>query len=376
MINVYRITLREIALPLREPFQTSAGEVKDRRILLVQLDEADGFAGWGECVAQEAPTYSPETVDTAWMMIRDWLAPRLLGVEFRDPKDVAPMLERTIRGHNMAKAALEMAMWELAAQVERKSLSELLGGTREKVATGISLGLQPNPKDLAAKAKTACDEGYQKIKLKITPGMDVQYVRAVFGYLDPETALMVDANSAYTPEDFRHLHKLDEFGLLMIEQPLAPDDLTGHAELQETLMTPICLDESITSLNRTKEMIALKSAKIVNIKPGRVGGFTSAIAIHDHCGENDIHVWCGGMLESGIGRAHNVALASLPGFRFPGDLSPSRRYWKQDIVTPEWTMDEQGYVAVPKDEPGMGVTVDMDRVKALTVRSEIVELET
>ena len=374
MINVLRITLREIRLPLVEPFRISSGVVSDRRILLVQLDEADGYTGWGECVAMESPNYSPETVDTCWMMIRDCVAPRVLGVEFKEPKQVHAVLERNFRGHNMAKAAVEMAMWDLASQIERKSLSELLGGTREQIGTGISIGIQPDPETLAKKALAAYEEGYQKIKIKIQPGADIQYVRAVFGELGPEAPIMVDANSAYTTDDFHHIGKLDEFGLVMIEQPLAWDDVLRHAELQKNLMTPICLDESITNVDRAQDMITLGSGKIINIKPGRVGGFAEAIAIHDLCAENEIPVWCGGMLESGIGRAHNVALASLPNFVIPGDLSPSARYWEQDIVTPEWTMDSQGRVTVPRDKHGLGVTVDVERIEKLTVRTEVVNV--
>ena len=360
-------------MPLVEPFQISSGVVSDRRILLVQLDEADGYTGWGECVAMESPNYSPETVDTCWMMIRDCVAPRVLGVEFKEPKQVHAVLERNFRGHNMAKAAVEMAMWDLAAQIERKSLSELLGGTREQIGTGISIGIQPDPKTLAKKALAAYEEGYQKIKIKIQPGADIQYVRAVFGELGPEAPLMVDANNAYTTDDFHHIGKLDEFGLVMIEQPLAWDDVYRHAELQRQLKTPICLDESITGLDKAQDMAALGSGRIINIKPGRVGGFSPSIAIHDFCQANDIPVWCGGMLESGVGRSHNVALASLPNFTLPGDVSPSARYWERDIVTPEWTMDRDGYVRVPWDKPGMGVEVDVERVDSLTVARETIE---
>lgn len=375
MLDIAKLTLREIALPLKEPFESASGRVESRRILLVEIKNQHGTSGWAECVAMAGPDYSPETIDTAWIMIRDWVAPRLMGREFNKPEEVHLLLERHFRGNEMAKGAVEMAVWDLSGQIEGMSLAEVLGGKRDKVPTGIAIGLQESPKALAAKAMAACEEGYQRIKVKIQPGRDIQYIRAVFAELGPDGDVMVDANGAYTHEDFSHIGKLDEFGLLMIEQPLAWDDLRHHAELQSNIRTPICLDESIYSLARTQEMIDLKAAEVVNIKPGRVGGFANAIAIHDLCQENDIPVWCGGMLESGIGRAHNVALATLPNFVIPGDLSPSARYWEEDIVEPEWTMDGEGNVAVPRDKPGMGVTVNLERVESLTVRSETLVAE-
>ena len=271
----------------------------------------------------------------------------------------------------MAKAAVEMAMWGLAAQIQKLPLAKLIGGTREKIATGISLGIQKDPEVLVKKAAAALAEGYRKIKLKIQPGADIQYVRAVYAALGSDAHLMADANNAYTLMDINHLKKLDEFGLIMIEQPLAWDDVIRHAQLQKEMRTPICLDESITCLERAEDMVAMKSGRIINIKPGRVGGFSESIAIHNYCQENDIPVWCGGMLESGIGRAYNVALASLPNFVLPGDVSPSARYWAEDIVTPEWTMDSDGYVKVPLDRSGIGVHVEVGRIEKLTVRKEV-----
>ena len=371
MLTVTGLTLREIRLPLKEPFRTSTGTVSERRVLLVQLDEIDGAVGWGECVALEAPDYWPETIDTAWLMIRDWIGPRVLGRTFEGPEDVSAVLEHGIRGHAMARAAVEMAMWELAARIKRMPLATLLGGTRDKVAAGIVLGIQESAEALVERACAAVEEGYRRIKLKIKPGLDIQSVRAVFGAVGPKVPLMVDANCAYTLDDASHLAKLDEFGLLLIEQPLAWDDLVRHADLQRQIRTPICLDESITGVDRVEDMIRLGSGRIVNVKPGRVGGFSSALAIHDLCVAQDVPVWCGGMLETGIGRAHNVALASMPGFTLAGDLSPSARYWLEDIVEPEWTMDDEGFVGVPLGEAGMGVSVRGDRVEALTVRHEI-----
>lgn len=370
MIHLDRITLREIRLRLREPFRISSGVVEERRILLLELHDAGGAAEWSECVAGEWPNYSSETIDTAWLAIREWLAPRVLGKSIGTPEAVHDILERNVCGHNMAKAAIEMGCYGIAARQAGVSLSRLIGGQRDHVATGISIGIQRDPEALVERALKAVADGYRKIKVKIQPGSDVEYVRAVRAALPQDTDMMADANSAYRPEDADHLAQLDEFGLIMIEQPLNRDDLVRHAALQRRLKTPICLDESITDVARCEDMIALKSGRIINIKPGRVGGFTVARRIHDLCAQHSIPVWCGGMLESGVGRAYNVSLASLPNFKLPGDLSPSARYWERDIVTPEWTMDASGQVPVPRDKPGIGVTVDRDRIENLTVRRE------
>ncbi len=369
MLNIETIVLREILLPLREPFRISSGVVSERRICILELRQ-DGISAWSESVAGEQPNYSPETIDTAWLAIREWIAPRVLGRAFGAAAEVHDALEIGCRGHQMAKAAVEMGCWDLAARLQGVPLAKLLGGTRERVATGISLGIQESPEALVERACSALVQGYRKIKLKIQPGADVEYVRAVRDALGPGADLMADANSAYTPADADHLARLDDFDLIMIEQPLDREDLVRHAALQRRLRTPICLDESITCPDRAEDMIALGSGRIINIKPGRVGGFHASRAIHDLCAASGVPVWCGGMLESGIGRAHNVALASLPNFTLPGDLSPSARYWERDIVIPEWTMDEEGMVRVPLDGPGMGVEVDLDRLDDLTVRSE------
>jgi O-succinylbenzoate synthase len=371
MLHLDSIALREIRLPLREPFRISSGVCVERRILLLELRDVDGTTTWAECVAGESPNYSSETIDTAWHAIREWVAPRVLGRAFEGPEVIHDVLERDFRGHNMAKAAVEMGCWGLAATRGGVALATLLGGTRERIQTGISLGLQPDPAALVARAQAALAQGYRKIKLKIMPGADVEFVRAVRQALGPDVHLMADANSAYRLEDAEHLAQLDEFGLIMIEQPLGHDDLVRHAELQRRLRTPLCLDESVTSVDRAVDMITLGSGRIVNIKPGRVGGFTAARGIHDACARHGVPVWCGGMLESGIGRAYNVALASLPNFSLPGDLSPSARYWTRDVVRPEWTMDAEGMVAVPYARPGIGVEVDVDRIDDLTVRTEV-----
>lgn len=369
-LRLREVALREIALQLKEPFRISSGVVSHRRIVLVELTDVDGTRVWAECVAGEAPNYSPETVDTAWLVIKEWVAPRVLGRSFQRPEDVFPALEQDFRGHRMAKAAVEMGMWALAATREGKSLSRLLGGTRDEIATGISLGIQERPEQLVEKARGALAQGYRKIKLKIRPGSDLAFVGAVRQALGPDAPLMADANNAYTLADADTLAALDAFHLVMIEQPLAWDDVVQHAELQRRLKTPICLDESITGPDQARNMVALGSGRIINLKPGRVGGFTASRAIHDFCARQKVPVWCGGMLESGVGRAYNVALASLPNFLLPGDLSPSARYWERDIVTPEWTMSPGGMVRVPREEPGIGVQVDGDRVEDLTVRRE------
>ena len=370
-LRIERIALREIRLPLREPFRISSGVTTERRIALLELTDASGITSWAECVAGELPNYSPETIDTAWHAIREWIAPIVLGRAIELPDQVHSLLAHDIRGHNMAKAAVEMGCWDIAARMAGVPLSALLGGTRDRVPTGISIGIQEDPDALVERARKAVAQGYRKIKVKIQPGADIEYVRAVRGALPPDVSLMADANSAYTLAHVNHLAQLDAFELIMIEQPLGCDDLVRHAELQRKIRTPICLDESITDVDRCEDMIALGSAKIVNIKPGRVGGFTASKRIHDLCLLNGIPVWCGGMLESGIGRAYNVALASLTNFSLPGDLSPSARYWERDVVVPEWTMDADGMVHVPTT-PGIGVEADLDRIDALTVKRETI----
>ena len=371
MIQLRKITLREIRLTLREPFRISSGVMSERRICILELEDQSGQTGWSECVAGEQPNYSPETIDTAWLAITQWVAPRVLGRSFERAAEIYPVLQEDLRGHEMAKAAVEMGCWELESRLRGVSLSRLLGGTQADVPVGVSLGIQASPAAIVERAERAAADGYRKIKLKVMPGADIEFVRAVRKAL-PDAHLMADANNAYTLDDADHLARLDEFDLMMMEQPLDREDLVRHAALQKKLRTPICLDESITSVARAEDMITLGSGRIVNIKPGRVGGFTSSIAIHDVCQQNGIPVWCGGMFESGIGRAHNVALASLPNFTLPGDLSPSARYWARDIVIPEWTMSADGLVRVPTGV-GIGVEVDRARIEELTVRADVLE---
>jgi O-succinylbenzoate synthase len=370
MLRVRRITLRDIRLPLKEPFRISSGVTKDRHILLVELHDADGRSTWGECVAGETPNYSPETIETCRLAIRSWLGPAVLQRRFERAADVSPVLAHGVRGHYMAKAAIEMPMWALEAEQRNMLLVDLLGGTQHDIPVGISLGIQRSPDALATRAAAARDEGYRRVKLKIMPGSDIEYVAAVRRAVGPEQPLSVDANAAYMPADTEHLVRLDAFDLTMVEQPFEAGDLRRHAALQERLRTPICLDESITSPARAEDAVALGSARIVNIKPGRVGGFRAAKEIHDVCATHRIPVWCGGMLETGIGRAYNVALAALPNFTLPGDLSPSARYWERDIVTPEWAMAPGGTIAAPREGTGLGVSVDFNHIDKLTVRVE------
>lgn len=361
-LAIERIELRTVRLPLNEPFETSFGRIDSRLIFLVVL-KGDGEMGWGEVVAFEEPLYSYETVGTALHVIRDYLAPALLAEPVRDLTDLAERLA-PFRGHNMAKAGLELAYMDLLARLKGQSLSQLIGGTRDRIPVGVSLGIQPTLDQLLARVDSYLGLGYQRIKLKIKPGWDVEIVKEV-RRRHPDILLSVDANSAYTMADRDHLKRLDEFGLLMIEQPLEHDDLIDHAQLQSAIQTSICLDESITSFRRAKQALDLGSCRIINIKIGRVGGYSQALKIHDLCYSKGIPVWCGGMLESGIGRAHNIALASLPGFVLPGDISAGSRYFERDLIVPEVTVSSDGTVAVPR-WPGLGFEVNLDYIAART----------
>lgn len=366
---VENVEMRLVRLPLNEPFETSFGSIDSRLIFIVRL-EAEGLSGWGEVVAAEAPRYSYETVGTACHVIRDYLAPALLSRPLTNLKDLAARFA-PFRGHNMAKAGLELAYMDLLAKAGGQSLSQLIGGTLTRIPVGVSLGIQPTIDRLLERVDHYLRLGYKRIKIKIKPGWDVDVVREVRRQ-HPKILLSVDANSAYTLEDQRHLQELDDFGLLMIEQPLDHDDLIDHAKLQSALATPICLDESITCLRRAEHALTLGSCRIINIKIGRVGGYSQALGIHDLCYSEGIPVWCGGMLESGIGRAHNIALASLPGFSLPGDISASSRYFKRDVITPEVFVDENGTVKVPR-APGLGFGIDLDYLMSNTQTVERIE---
>jgi len=361
-LAIERIELRTVRLPLNEPFETSFGRIDSRLIVLLSV-QGGGETGWGEVVAAEEPLYSYETVGTASHVIRDYLAPALLSEPIRDLADLAQRLA-PFRGHNMAKAGLELAYMDLLARLQRQSLSQLIGATRDRVPVGVSLGIQPTLDQLLQRVDRYLGLGYQRIKLKIKPGWDVGVVREV-RRRHPSLLLSVDANCAYTLADEDHLKKLEEFDLLMIEQPLEHDDLIDHAQLQSRLQTRICLDESVTSIGRAKQALQLGSCRIINIKIGRVGGYSQALQIHDLCYSKGIPVWCGGMLESGIGRAHNIALASLPGFTLPGDISASSRYFARDLIVPEVTVSSDGTVASPRG-PGLGFDVDLDYITART----------
>jgi O-succinylbenzoate synthase len=353
-IKVEGVEIRLVRLPLVEPFETSFGKIDSRLIFLVCLN-AGGLKGWGEVVASEQPLYSYETVGTAFHVIKDFLAPAMLDEPIADLAGLARRFSR-FRGHNMAKAGLELAFMDLLAQVNKKSLAELIGGERKRVAVGVSLGIQPTLSQLLRRIDKYLNLGYQRIKLKIKPGWDHHVVFEV-RRLHPNILLSVDANSAYTLADVDHLRKLDDFDLLMIEQPLQSDDIVDHAELQKRLKTSLCLDESITGQRQATAALDLESCRIINIKIGRVGGYSEALAIHDLCAARSIPVWCGGMLESGIGRAHNIALASLHGFTLPGDISASSRYFERDLISPEVTVASDGTVTVP-DGIGLGFEVD------------------
>ena len=368
-MRLKKITLREIHLPLIEPFQTSFSETSLRRILLVETD-VDGVSGWGESTAGEDPFYSYETVETAWHIIRDFLWPILKEKEIASAAEVSDLLAR-IRGHNMAKGGLEAAMWDAEAKQMNVPLAKLLGGVREEISCGVSIGIQPTIKELIAKVEKELAAGYQRIKIKIKPGMDVEPARALRQRF-PRIRLMVDANSAYRLEDAPLLKQLDALYLIMIEQPLGWDDIYSHAQLQRQLETPICLDECIHDVEHARAAIEIGACRIINIKLGRVGGHTAAKRIHDICQAKSIPVWCGGMLESGIGRAHNVAMSTLANFTLPGDISASRRYWAEEIIEPEVEVTRQGTIRVPTS-PGIGYTPRMDRIESLTRRMEVLE---
>lgn len=365
-MRLRKLTLREISLKLLEPFQTSFHTAQQRRVVLVEAD-VDGVSGWGEPTVGEDPFYSYETVETAWHIIRDFIWPLLRGREFTSASDVWDSLA-PIRGHNMAKGGVETALWDAEAKLKGVPLAKLLGGTREEIPCGVSIGIQPALDTLRAKVERELAAGYQRIKIKIKRGYEVEPVRMLRERF-PRIRLMADANSDYTLADAPLLKQLDAYHLMMIEQPLGWDDLYAHVELQKKLATPICLDECIHTEEQARAAILLGACKIINIKLGRVGGYTVAKRIHDMCQENGLPVWCGGMLESGIGRAHNIALSTLPNFTLPGDVTASKRYWDEDIIEPEVTVSSQGTIRVPAG-PGIGYEPRRDRIEKLTVRKE------
>jgi len=364
------VELRVIELPLRFPFETGFGRQETKRAVLV-CAHANGVVGWGEVPVMAAPLYNEETVETAWHVLRDFLVPALLDVELRHPREVRERL-RFVRRHHMAKAGLEAAVWDLYAQQEGKSLRELLGGVQDRVEVGVSLGIEATVDDLVRRVEGFLAEGYRRVKVKIRPGWDVEVVRELRRRF-PDVPLQVDANSAYTLEDAAVFEAMDDLGLLLIEQPLGEDDLVDHAKLQARLRTPICLDESIVHPHDARKALELGSCRVVNIKAARLGGLTAAVETHDVCAERGVPVWCGGMLETGIGRLANLALASLPNFRLPGDLSASDRYFEEDLIEPPVVLEPDGTIRVP-EQVGIGPRVRLDRVDRVTVRREWVRV--
>ena len=363
------IELREIRLPLIHFFETSFGRTTERRIVLVRVKDTDGAEGWGECTAGEGPFYSDEWTETAWDTLREFLAPMVIGKDIEGAAQVFSVM-KAVRGHRMAKAAIENACWDLEAKKARLPLWKYLGGSQQEIACGVSIGIQDSPEILLEKIEKEVNAGYQRIKIKIKPGWDLRIVERVRSHF-PDIRLMGDANSAYTLSDVPLFKNLDRFQLMMIEQPLAHDDIFDHAKLQREIETPVCLDESIHSAEDAAHAIDLKSCRIINLKLGRVGGHTEAKRVEQIARENGISVWCGGMLESGIGRAHNIAMATLAGFTLPGDVSASARYWAEDIIEPPVTVSSRGTISAP-DKPGIGYEVNNARVAELTVRSETV----
>jgi o-succinylbenzoate synthase len=367
-MRIDAIILRELHMPLVRPFETSFGVTRDRRILLAEV-QSEGLIGWGECTAGERPFFSAESTDTAWQVITKDLAP-MLAAETPQHGGDCPRIFRQVRGNRMAKAALENAIWDLEAQREGISLSRLLGGVREEIPCGVSLGIQSSIPELLSVIERELAAGYQRIKLKCKPGWDVD----VFDHVRnrwPDILLSCDANSAYRLGDIEHLVGFEAFDLLMIEQPLWHDDFYYHSMLQKQMQTAICLDESIRNRRDALAAIEMESCRIINIKLGRVGGFSEAIHVHNAAQERGIPVWCGGMLESGIGRSHNIALASLEDFSLPGDVSASARYWVEDIIDPEVTVSPKGEIYIP-DSPGRGYEVKSELVERLTVRKETI----
>jgi len=365
-LKVEAITLREIRMPLVHFFETSFGRTYSRRILLVTV-HCDGGDGWAESVAGEDPYYSSEWTESAWSTIKQYLAPAVLGHALNSASESVPMMAK-VRGHRMAKAAVENALWDAEAKQRKQPLWKLLGGTRQEIQCGVSIGIQDSIEQLIDKVQLELAAGYRRIKLKVKPGWDLKILERVRSRW-PNILLSCDANSAYTLDDIDHLRKFDQFNLLMIEQPLWNDDIYYHARLQRELRTSICLDESIRHARDCAAAVETGACRIVNIKVGRVGGFSEARKIHDLCQANKLPVWCGGMLESGIGRAHNVALSTLENFKLPGDVSASRRYWKEDIIEPEVEVTRQGTITV-SDEPGTGYRIREDLIEKLTTRKE------
>ena len=364
MIRICSVEMCEIRLPLVHYFETSFGRTTTRRIILLRVDSGDG-CGYGECTASEDPFYNPETTDTAWHILSDFAIPRLLGRELQHAGDAAAIL-RPIRGNRMATATVETALWDLEARRRGIPLHQLIGGVRREIPCGVSIGIQPTVQELLARVRTEVAAGYRRVKIKIKPGWELEPIRAIRSEF-PDLPLMADANSAFRLDDLPLFAKLDDYRLMMIEQPLAHDDILDHAKLQQEIRTPICLDESICSAEDARKAIESGSCRIINVKLGRVGGYAEALKINDYCVRNGVPLWCGGMLESGVGRAHNIALSTLAGFTLPGDVSASRRYYAEDTITPPVEVSSGGTILVP-ESPGIGYTLDTERIGRATVR--------
>ncbi len=364
MIRLQSAQLREIRLPLIHPFETSFGRTTLRRIILLTVRSGDAV-GYGECTASEDPLYNSETTETAWHILSDYAIPWLMNRTLERAADCARIL-RPIRGNRMATATLETALWDLEARREGTPLHRLIGGVREEIPCGVSIGIQASIPALLARVRSEISEGYRRIKIKIKPGWEVEPLRAIRSEF-PDVPLMADANCAFQMSDFPLIESLDDFGLMMIEQPLAYDDIVDHAWLQERIRTPICLDESIASVDDARKAIELGSCRIINVKLGRVGGYHEALKINEYCSRSGIPLWCGGMLESGVGRAHNIALSTLSGFTLPGDVSASRRYYEQDTVRPPVVVMASGTIVLTQS-PGIGYELDWERIERATVR--------
>jgi O-succinylbenzoate synthase len=366
-VFIKRIEIRELRMRLLHPFETSFGSTQDRHIILVAVTDGTQ-TGWGEVTAAEGPFYSSETWETAWHVLRDYIVPNSVGKNLPGAAAFGALVSG-FRGHRMAKAGLETALWDLEAKVQNKPLWRMLGGVRDRIDCGVSIGIQPGIDQLLEKIATEVKAGYRRIKIKIKPGWDVEVIRQVREAF-PRILLMADANSAYTLADIEAFKKMDQYNIMMFEQPLHYEDIIDHAELQRQIGTPICLDESIHSADDARKAIQIGACRIINIKLGRVGGHREVKAVHDVCRQNGIPVWCGGMLESGIGRAHNVALSSLENFSLPGDVTASKRYWSEDIIDPPVEVSSDGQIT-QRDAPGIGYHVKQDLVDRLTVRSQV-----
>jgi O-succinylbenzoate synthase len=369
-MKIESITLHHISMPLVLPFETSFGRETDRQCIIITL-QAGGLTGYGECVASRDPGYSYETTGTAWHILKDFIAPLILGQDVKHARDFQKRVEG-IRGHHLAKAGVEMALWDLLGKRDGKSLREMFGGTRDKVEVGVSIGIQESASVLVRTVGSYLGQGYARVKIKIKPGREVEETVAVRKAY-PDLRLQVDANSAYTLESAQVLKAIDDLSLLLIEQPLFEDDIWDHRLLQAEFKTPICLDESVISPRHARYALEMKACKIINIKPARVGGLSQGIAIHDLCRAQNIPVWCGGMLETGIGRASNLALASLPGFALPGDISASDRYYHRDITNERFVLNEDSTISVPNG-PGLGVTIDEEALKEFTFATTTMSL--